>query len=101
MADENEVLENEVPEENAENEGPSSSVQVGLHPLGGIGVGVTSAAGDKAQAQITVDEAWRIIGHLTALTSMMVGGMYAAAAQEQASIMEELKKSKVVVPGRS
>jgi len=73
-------------------------VNVGLHPLGGIGISVRGADGQTKDAQISIDEAWATIGHLTALTSMLVGSAYAQAAMEQQR-MSQLASEIIMPPG--
>lgn len=57
-------------------------VSVGLHPLGGIAIQVNSVSGDTAQARITVEEAWNVIGHLNALTGMLIQAAYVQQVTE-------------------
>lgn len=67
-------------------------VNIGFHPLGGLSVAVRQADGTVAQARITVEQAWTTIGHLQALTSMLIHATYAQMAQMQ--------QQDIVLPGR-
>ena len=74
----------------------NQKVQIGLHPLGGIAIAVTGPDGSQAVARIDLDQAWNVIGHLSALTSMFISTAYAAAAQEQQAA--QAIKQKIVLP---
>jgi hypothetical protein len=85
---------------------PEARVQVGLHPLGGIGISVVGPSGNTEGAQVSIDEAWRIVGHLSALTAMLVGSAYAQhaieaeQARQQMMAAQNQSKGGVVLPPR-
>lgn len=71
-------------------------VSVGLHPLGGVAIAVTGPDGTEAVARLDLEQAWTVIGHLSAITSMFISTAYAAAAQEQAQ--QAALRQKIVLP---
>lgn len=68
-------------------------VSVGLHPLGGIAIQVTSVTGETSQARITVEEAWNMVGHVNALTGMLIQAAYVQ------QVTEAQNAQKLIVPG--
>jgi hypothetical protein len=70
-------------------------VNVGFHPLGGLSIAVRQKDGTVAQARITVEQAWTTIGHLQALTAMLIHATYAQMAQ-----MQQAGTPDLIVPGR-
>lgn len=72
---------------------PTQRVQVGLHPLGGIALAVTGPTGETQVARLDLEQAWNIMGHMSALTSMFISTAYAQAAQQ-----EQQATSRIVLP---
>jgi hypothetical protein len=80
------------------------SFQMGLTPLGKIGINITDSNGTSAGYIInTPTEAWEIAGHLLAIATMMVQTYYAVAQQEQDMMAKILAEhsgpQKVWTPG--
>lgn len=90
------TVENENKEEVVEEQYDGGSrVQVGLHPLGGIGITVVGLDGSRATARLGVEEAWTVAGHLSSIAAFMIGTAYTKAITEQAQAA-----SPIVIPRR-
>lgn len=93
---EEEQFVNTDPEELLGENPDKQKVSVGLHPLGGVAIAVTGPDGTEAVARLDLEQAWTVIGHLSAITSMFISTAYAAAAQEQAA--QQQLRQKIVLP---
>jgi hypothetical protein len=77
----------------------AQKVEVGLSPLGKVSIQVTDSNGVTAAAQMTAEQTWTIIGHLQALTNMLIQAAYQQAAQQRMEEAELL--SKLHIPGKN
>jgi hypothetical protein len=64
-------------------EGGVQQIAVGLSPLGGVGINITSAKGEQAGAVISIEEAEQLAGRLQNLAGILLQAGYMAMAQER------------------
>ena len=99
-------MSEEIKSEETTEETVQQQIAVGLSPLGGVGINVTSSTGEQAGAVITIEEAEQLAGRLQNLAGILLQASYMAMAQERmqaAQLAEKLGvggNKNIYVPGR-
>jgi hypothetical protein len=76
--------EQEEQEEELTENPDKGAVHVSLHPLGGLAIVVRdSISGEQSQSRLTIQQAWELSGHITALTNMLVQAAYTQMLMDQ------------------
>ena len=94
-------MSEEVKNEETTEQPDQSRVELGLHPLGGLGVKTTGPDGSVAIARLEIQDAWLMAGHLNGLVNMMYQGIMMRQMQAQAeaqAVSEAMAKSGIIIP---